>query len=377
MPFSPILARVDFSERERQAFRISAVFCIVVCMLEWVISWHHLDLLQTLVQWGYVALLAGMAVRPLPFSCAMAVLAIPFFLAPPLTDGPTVYWGLWLALFDVGFRLKPRVSMPLTLAVVASDILNDVIIHPPLNTYNLSFALSFLLFCGIGTQLQHLRQLQRTRDELAECRRERERQDERLRLLQTLHDVGGTLSYALLLCRNAEADDDPDTLHADLRAVSETLTEGISLLRTNVMTPLKAQVTPADGTMHEDDTLDGVIARQEARLARAGLTGSIRVAGTYHGERERFLCHAITELCNNILTHGTGAYYLMARCADNGALTVISGNGVADGDAPHRDGHGLQLLSMQVFQQHGTMQAGTEGGEWTVRILLPPVPSAH
>ena len=208
-------------------------------------------------------------------------------------------------------------------------------------------------------------------------RYEQREQAKQIHLVRTLHDdIGGSLSYALLLCRNAQAETDPDTLRTSLETITQTVESTLADLRTNIITPLSAS-TPASTAISrnvDESTTTGSCARlcqnvlrQPALLEQAGFNGTIHVSGEATDESANLVNICLTEICNNILKHGTHSYVVRIRFGER--TTLVASNEIAAGEAqPDSAHHGLEMLESRLHDLGAAMTVSEEDGIWTLAI---------
>lgn len=75
----------------------------------------------------------------------------------------------------------------------------------------------------------------------------------------------------------------------------------------------------------------------------SGFNGTIHVSGEATDESANLVNICLTEICNNILKHGTHSYVVRIRFGER--TTLVASNEIAAGEAqPDSAHHGLEML---------------------------------
>lgn len=383
-----------------------SIFCILAWILEFVV-WSGLSVLDTVLSVLYLILVIGIAFVPMQASIALVIYAVIIFVCPQVIQGPTTFWGVWLALGVLGYMCKPAVSIPVCVITALSTTVQDLIKTHALSSSDITFACSFLLAGFIGIILRRNHEVNQLRASLEQEKIIRMRQQQDLQLLKKLHDdVGGTLTYALMLCRNGQGNGSAVQLHTTLNSVEQELTQGLSDLRSNVLAPLSADVETLTQSAEQSETNAGarsaserrdaereqsqslqeqqepayiaptardlakLIAMQRQRLAAVGFDGVITSQGSPSERQISIAMQVLTEICNNILKHGTAVYQVTLQFDESGAMRVSSTNQALP-EQGSSDGHGMELLRSVVQGYGGTVESELDLDEWSVSIDIP------
>ena len=345
------------------------LFCVAVLVFEWLTYWPDLNGFETALSTLIPVLTLGVAIMPVPFSLSIIVVEVLrgiFYIFPVVHSGPTVYYSVWLALIVIGYEMPAKYAIPITVIAALDTMVDNAIFQVPFDANDIGFAATFLLdgFAGLAI---------RRNKEFARLRYEQREQAKQIHLVRTLHDdIGGSLSYALLLCRNAQAETDPDTLRTSLETITQTVESTLADLRTNIITPLSAS-TPASTAISrnvDESTTTGSCARlcqnvlrQPALLEQAGFNGTIHVSGEATDESANLVNICLTEICNNILKHGTHSYVVRIRFGER--TTLVASNEIAAGEAqPDSAHHGLEMLESRLHDLGAAMTVSEEDGLW-------------
>lgn len=350
--------------------------CVAFYITEWVIVWRTLSPIETAISWLFLLLTVAIAWKPIVFSVVLCAGSAIMFMLPVTVHVPTIFWASWLALGILGAKLHPRLSTPLGALVAASTVIPAVFRGQALTASTMTFACSFLLATFAGMMLRRNREY--TRLKTIE-----QHQHEQIHLLSTLHDnVAGSLSYALLLCRNAQDSPDDSVARSSLPTICTTLEETLQMLRTRVIAPLSASAT-VDTYDDAHDSSDGYatlcqnMLRQQRRLDAAQFTGAITCTGEPESQLASAVSSMLTELCNNMLKHGTGSYMVQITFANPTAVSIVAVNDIhADehdetSQSSQPTHHGLTMLKARVETLGGTIAMENEDGTWMTTIIIP------
>lgn len=85
----------------------------------------------------------------------------------------------------------------------------------------------------------------------------------------------------------------------------------------------------------------------------------------------------LTELCNNMLKHGTGSYMVQITFTTPTAVNIVSVNDIrtdAHDETSHSSQtthHGLAMLQARVESLGGTITMEDEDDTWMMTIIIP------
>ncbi|MFE2354456.1 sensor histidine kinase [Streptomyces parvulus] len=193
---------------------------------------------------------------------------------------------------------------------------------------------------------------------------------ERNRIARELHDsIGHALTVAVVQAGAARAAKDAEFTERALAAIEETgrdaledLERVLGVLR-ETRTPVGARPTLADaGRLLES-------ARVSGAEVDAELTGPLEaLPGPVSREGYRILQESLT----NVVRHA-GAVPTRVRVAvADGVLTLEVRNPLPDVRASPARGSGLRGIRERAALLGGRAHTGPEGGDWRVRVELPP-----
>ncbi|MFI5858998.1 sensor histidine kinase [Streptomyces parvulus] len=193
---------------------------------------------------------------------------------------------------------------------------------------------------------------------------------ERNRIARELHDsIGHALTVAVVQAGAARAAKDAEFTERALAAIEETgrdaledLERVLGVLR-EARTPVGARPTLADaGRLLES-------ARVSGAEVDAELTGPLEaLPGPVSREGYRILQESLT----NVVRHA-GAVPTRVRVAvADGVLTLEVRNPLPDVRASPARGSGLRGIRERAALLGGRAHTGPEGGDWRVRVELPP-----
>ncbi|MET9138648.1 sensor histidine kinase [Streptomyces parvulus] len=193
---------------------------------------------------------------------------------------------------------------------------------------------------------------------------------ERNRIARELHDsIGHALTVAVVQAGAARAANSPEFTERALTAIEETgraaledLERVLGVLRETRM-PVSSRPTLADaGRLLES-------ARVSGAEIDAEVTGPLEtLPGPVSREGYRILQESLT----NVLRHA-GAVPTRVRVAvAEGALTLEVRNPLPDTRAQSARGSGLRGIRERAALLGGRARTGPDGGDWRVRVELPP-----
>ncbi|MEU8742118.1 histidine kinase [Streptomyces parvulus] len=193
---------------------------------------------------------------------------------------------------------------------------------------------------------------------------------ERNRIARELHDsIGHALTVAVVQAGAARAANSPEFTERALTAIEETgraaledLERVLGVLR-ETRTPVSSRPTLADA----DRLLES--ARVSGAEIDAEVTGALEtLPGPVSREGYRILQESLT----NVLRHA-GAVPTRVRVAvAEGALTLEVRNPLPDTRAQSARGSGLRGIRERAALLGGRARTGPDGGDWRVRVELPP-----
>ncbi|MET8455746.1 sensor histidine kinase [Streptomyces parvulus] len=193
---------------------------------------------------------------------------------------------------------------------------------------------------------------------------------ERNRIARELHDsIGHALTVAVVQAGAARAANSPEFTERALTAIEETgraaledLERVLGVLR-ETRTPVSSRPTLADA----DRLLES--ARVSGAEIDAEVTGPLEtLPGPVSREGYRILQESLT----NVLRHA-GAVPTRVRVAvAEGALTLEVRNPLPDTRAQSARGSGLRGIRERAALLGGRARTGPDGGDWRVRVELPP-----
>ncbi len=360
----------------RPSILAGVCYCVAFYITEWVIVWRALSPIETAISWLFLLLTVAIAWKPIVFSVVLCAVSAIIFMLPVTVHMPTIFWGTWLALGILGAKLRPRLSIPIGALIAVSTAIPIVFRGQPITANTMTFACSFLLATFAGMLLRRHREYMRLKTI-------EQHQHEQIQLLSTLHDdVAGSLSYALLLCRNAQHSPAEPAAQSALPTICATLEETLQMLRTRVIAPLLASAT-VDAYDDEHDSSNGYaklcqnMLRQQRRLDAAQFTGAITCTGEPESQLASAVSSMLTELCNNMLKHGTGSYTVQITFANPTAVSIVAVNDIrADehDETSHSSQpthHGMAMLKARVEALDGTIAMENEDNTWMTTIIIP------
>ncbi|MBF9131635.1 sensor histidine kinase [Plantactinospora sp. S1510] len=290
-------------------------------------------------------------------------------------------------------------SVPATVAVVVFNSVHltvllargvdpvEVATHPlPVAALTVVFSATFgssirRVVAQNAERARLIRELDRSRGEVARLSHEAGILAERQRLAGEIHDtVAQGLTSVVLLVQAADAglDDDPEAAHRHLALAARTARENLAETR-----ELIAALTPAALT---DSSLADALARLVARFgAETGIAAEFRRDGTpvpLSTRTEVVLLRAAQESLANVRKHAEArsATVRLAFTLETVLLEVTDdGRGLtepATTDAPAR-GYGLTAMRTRVDQVSGLLTLGpavpgsATGPGTTVRVAVP------
>ncbi|WP_155803915.1 hypothetical protein [Bifidobacterium choerinum] len=235
-----------------------------------------------------------------------------------------------------------------------------------------TFVCSFLLANIMGIMLRCNRKY--TQMKYAE-----QRQGEQPQLLSTLHDeVAGSLSYMLLLCRSMQDSPGDSTTQTPLPTIIATLEDTLQTLRNHVITPLSANTAAALRDDSHNPTngytqLCQNIIKQQHRLETAHFKGSIICTSNPESQLANVVNSMRTELCNNIMKHGSDSYMVQITFTTAIAVRIVTINDmrIEEHDEPQCSNHGLTMLQNRVESLGGAVAMVDEDNIWITTIAIP------
>ena len=347
------------------------------------------------LQWSLmevsIALYLALPFAPVAVAYAICVFNLAAF-AVPMPGNGMEYVGTCYALALLAWRgSRKRASACLCVILagtVAVTLLKSDGYVPDCLSWLASLApYCIALFCGLMVrEWQNLLVRQR----LAE--REIAYRKEQLRMVHTLHDsVANTLSYAVLLCRNRQGEQD--------ERIEHLLEQALRALRSDVIAPVAKRIDDDDeqaiGTALEArlpdadrdddrscmDDVRAALKETSDRLSALGFTGEailIDRGGNPVRRWSESVCAIVCELGSNIAKHAVPGNYALTVVTDADQTTIMSSNDCDDGHMPKEErdealssGFGLGDLLNAAHNAGGTAEWCREGNEWSIAIELP------
>ncbi|MCQ4192085.1 histidine kinase [Streptomyces sp. BPPL-273] len=193
---------------------------------------------------------------------------------------------------------------------------------------------------------------------------------ERNRIARELHDsIGHALTVAVVQAGAARAANSPEFTERALTAIEETgraaledLERVLGVLR-ETRTPVSSRPTLADaGRLLES-------ARVSGAEIDAEVTGPLEtLPGPVSREGYRILQESLT----NVLRHAGAVPTRVRVTVAEGALTLEVRNPLPDTRAQSARGSGLRGIRERAALLGGRARTGPDGGDWRVRVELPP-----
>jgi signal transduction histidine kinase len=209
--------------------------------------------------------------------------------------------------------------------------------------------------------------------------KQREVDEERLRLARDVHDVVGH-GLSVISLQSGVAlhllDRDPAAARGALEAIRRASTEALDELRTTL-------------ALARDDTARRVPLSGLARLP--GLVTEVRLCGlqvdiVVEGDADRTLPQSVDQVAfrvvqealTNVLRHaGASAVHVTIRHDEHAVQIVVDDDGQQVGSAPADGGHGVVGLQERAGEIGGWCRAGPRAdGGWRVEAWLPVDPAA-
>ena len=351
---------------------IAVCCCVAFYCIEWLMVWHHLSLFETIFSWLFLLLTIAIAWKPIVFSIVICVFTATAFLLPFVVHMPTIFWSAWVALGVPGAEIRPRWSIPIGVTVAASTATLTMYQQQMTTASAVTFVRSFLLANIMGIMLRCNRKY--TQMKYAE-----QRQGEQPQLLSTLHDeVAGSLSYMPLLCRSMQDSPGDSATQTPLPTIIATLEDTLQTLRNHVTTPLSASTAAALRDDSHNPTngytqLCQNIVKQQHRLETAHFKGSIIYTGNPESQLENAVNSMRTELCNNIMKHGSDSYMVQITFTTAIAVRIVTINDmrIEEHDEPQCSNHGLTMLQNRVESLGGAVATVEEDNIWITTIAIP------
>jgi signal transduction histidine kinase len=340
---------------------------------------------------GLVALAVGHGAavfrrrRALP-ALAIAVAAVLVGGAAGLVSGssaPWLYLALWMLLFNLGLRGRPRLLVvgASILVIVAAAFLFPYGPDPRSGAERISFVIA-VLGMSAASYLGGL-QLRAGRARVLAERTEFARAavvGERSRIAQEMHDIiGHNLSVITALATGGAtaARTSPvdaalafeaigDVSRSSMREVGRVL----SVLRDD--RTAGSPLSPQPGVGDIDSLVDSVrSAGLEVRLERTG------DAGALSGGHQLAVYRIVQEALTNVLRHAGARATASVRVAveNDGVIVSIGNDGVPPGWTDRRDavvsGHGIIGMRERAGAYGGTLDAGPTATGWRVVARIP------
>ncbi|KAA8821668.1 sensor histidine kinase [Bifidobacterium vespertilionis] len=377
---------------------------------------------------AYMASLVVLPIFPVPSSVAIAMVALAQMLMPVRVLGYVTIqslWGLWYALIVLALERSVWASGAIVAAFALLSVaqgerpfrwgIMHVSVMGMLPFFLIALAVGASMHVWRTTAREQARAQAEAAAEHALLEQRNRQQQERLNMLHQLHDsVAGTLTYAVMQCREAQLDCSEEQ-RIQYERIESTVEDALNVMRSRVIEPtrrlmredrlendgksdisggadavrpVRAAVSPVDASVPSDDvdarTILDMLDHVAKRLRHSGyrcetlLRGDSSLLGDHATAIVR---QALEEIGNNILKHGVRGYcVIMVTCAER-KVTVWSSN-IVDGShcvgdrggkthVPQHDGLGLELIRRRVALLGGSLATSCEDGEWTTIVTIP------
>ncbi|MBB2909950.1 signal transduction histidine kinase [Streptosporangium becharense] len=377
-------------------------------------AWQSLHVWEVLLTATTLVPAAFMLVSDMPardktvvVGCLIGILPLYFLLGRPaiLSDDRrrgTVYIVLMVALFAPAGLLAPQTTYALfglcpqcfmvfparraMIAVIALNLppaIRYTVLSDEPQPFNFLMVITVIIFFSavfggwierITTQSEEravlIRELERSRAEVARLSAERGAQAERERLAGEIHDtLAQGFTSIIMLLQAAEAQADPSRhLTLAVRTARENLAEARLLVTT--LSP-----APLDGS-----TLDEALERLTNRLGEeTGLAARFEVSG---GSRplsppvEVVLVRAAQEGLANVRKHAAAGTVIVSIAYRDGSVRLEVRDDGCGFDPSGARGYGLRGMRARVEQVGGTLAVtGSPGGGTSLEVVIPTEPT--
>lgn len=315
---------------------------------------------------AWVAALVQMAAGLPPLPANIAIFGILYVTAA--YGGRRLYWA--------GFASSLVGALAITVYILAPSLVRGGDAGQ-LTTYAFAALMLFtaatlglLLSWTVGALVRTAVRARENRQaqELAEA--ETAVEQERTRIARDMHDVvAHSLAVVIAQADGARyaAASDPDAATAALGTISTTARAALSDVRMLLTQLRHAQAEGPQPTLAD---LEGLYA--QVRAAGVDLRVDVDPAPRHPPAAAVQLAvyRILQEALTNALRHGGGAVDVALAWHD-GRVELTVRNRVDDDHAPGPGGHGLIGMRERAQLVGGTMEAGVDGGRFTVRVTIP------
>lgn len=347
-----------------------SLFCLLIACLE-IPFWTPLSKPESLFLLSYLALLLLAVKKPRLSWTLILLCSIIRSLYPHEINGPEDFWGVWMSIGFLAYDSGTLIAIILTASLMSSFYINHIFNNTTIDSsvVTLSMSYPFILLVSFLFSMKQARERailhQKDLDEKLKQQHERER------LTHILHDnIAGSLSYLILLCRNAEITDQPNS--KKIQEIESVLDKTLVVLRKDI---LEFNTKPCDissgiGQKITADSFCHLTHQKDLQLSLLGFTGSTQVVNESQ-YLPAYLEPLYMEITNNIIKHGKpGSYTIRVQINDDQSFTITSGN-LCKAESSIPGSQGLLLIRELVSRNKGAFQCNSEDGEWSIMISLP------
>ncbi|MDY4678564.1 MAG: hypothetical protein SO360_06880 [Bifidobacterium tsurumiense] len=375
---------VSDMDKRRQFDLVFAVLCVAFFGLE--LSTIVVDPPFAWIMYAiYVVAVCCMPVVYAPSALALCALSLVMNLIPQDVSGPSIEWGVWYALIVLALRWHKWPAFCVAMTVIVGRYIGAALAWGWLEASTLGITWLCVLAYLIGVGLRVWKhQVQRRQRDLA-LTEQRERQ---IHMLRIMHDsVAGTLSVAVLRCRNARATVPERSSQAnEWEQVEVLISKALLDIRSEIIEPAWKLL---DGAEEAEEVEKVEVPRQVVDISHAlperlDYTDEFLAALGYEGRSlmgdmtrcdsvvAAMLPDIITELGTNIAKHGApGEYALVVQPYQGEGVRVTSSNILATHGEQRGSSYGLRLMESRLQAINGQAHYGVDGDEWTIAIQIP------
>lgn len=391
MKSKAFFSRMGRKYLDNKADSVASALCFIFLVLEWA-SDTDVSLHESISGCLYGLLLIVLPLKPRKISIAITLLSVCTWVIPLDFTRPSNYWGTWYALIVLtrndDFKAHSITAYALALANAAAACIGFTGSVAGM----VSLSLTYFAAVGIGELLKFRKRADALQEKAALANAEAIYQKERTEVLHKLHDsVAASLTYSILLCRQIDREHLPKTEARQLQQVEASVTAALNDMREGVIEPTKAalglngpenemfiqpQSKKNNPPTDQADELAEELDKARQNLKNLGFSGNPTLSGSENlltQEMKTVVLGIVKELSANILKHGKpGVYYLSVIIHDDGAVTILSSNGItAHEGSTLNSNSGLLLMKRKISELGGTFDVNRSDGEWTVSIEIP------
>ncbi|MGI5237388.1 sensor histidine kinase [Dactylosporangium sp. CA-139066] len=259
---------------------------------------------------------------------------------------------------------RPVAAMTVLVGALTAQILVGITRHADVWTVGATVVgtiLSSLLVAAVRRMGSVLRELQRTREALAEAAVT----EERLRFARDLHDLlGHTLSVIVVKAEVVRrlAERDPAAAAAQAADIEQIGRRALVEIREAV-------------TGYRESGLTAELTRAKGALSTAGIAADVlRTADPLPDDADRLLAWVVREATTNVVRHSNAAHCEISVTTDEAAalLTVTDDGDFPATATPPTPGNGLRGLTERLQAAGGTLHAAARpGGGFVLTARLP------